>query len=492
MNVFPPQNQTESDIEIESLRRQLAEMQAAHAVTQRELKTAREQIEADAQRYGLITESIDDIIAVVDRTGRIMFLSESFHRALGEPEAALVGTNVWACIHADDVACVRAAYQRLARSGESEAFEWRFRHQDNNYEWMQTTAHLLRDAEQSGSVLSRTRSIESRKRVELELEESRARYRMLTETMFDVAYTFNVTSEGRFELEWISTSDTMVSGYSLAELESRGGWYSLVYPPDEPLVALHRDRLLKGQDSRIEYRIVPKAGDISWLTVYSRPITDTAGRTIRIYGAAQDITARREAEEEARRNAARYKTLLDNLPDVVFRYDLNLRRVYISPIVLAATGLPEAELLGQPLGKGTQCPPDVVTDLRKRMEQVIQTRQRQEFELTLERENGPQTLHYRLVPEIENGSVQSVLSIARDVTEQKRAEAARREWERKGQEAQRWESLGVMAGGIAHDFNNLLMGILGNVGLARMELAESASPHESLDKSSRLPSAQPT
>jgi signal transduction histidine kinase len=42
--------------------------------------------------------------------------------------------------------------------------------------------------------------------------------------------------------------------------------------------------------------------------------------------------------------------------------------------------------------------------------------------------------------------------------------------EQRMQETQKLESLGVLAGGIAHDFNNLLVGVLGNIGLARMEL----------------------
>ena len=53
--------------------------------------------------------------------------------------------------------------------------------------------------------------------------------------------------------------------------------------------------------------------------------------------------------------------------------------------------------------------------------------------------------------------------IVRDISERKRSEAALRE-------AQKLESLGVLAGGIAHDFNNLLVGVIGNAGLALEEL----------------------
>jgi nitrogen-specific signal transduction histidine kinase/CheY-like chemotaxis protein len=53
-----------------------------------------------------------------------------------------------------------------------------------------------------------------------------------------------------------------------------------------------------------------------------------------------------------------------------------------------------------------------------------------------------------------------------DVTGRRNAEAERLTFERRMQQTQKLESLGVLAGGIAHDFNNLLMVILGNTDLA--------------------------
>lgn len=72
------------------------------------------------------------------------------------------------------------------------------------------------------------------------------------------------------------------------------------------------------------------------------------------------------------------------------------------------------------------------------------------------------------------GRIVGVSASARDISARKQAEAQRREMDRKLQETQKLESLGVLAGGIAHDFNNLLAGILGNASLARAELPASS------------------
>ncbi|MCS6841503.1 MAG: PAS domain S-box protein [Roseiflexus sp.] len=64
-----------------------------------------------------------------------------------------------------------------------------------------------------------------------------------------------------------------------------------------------------------------------------------------------------------------------------------------------------------------------------------------------------------------------------DVTEQKRAEAERLDIERRLQQTQKLESLGLLARGVAHDFNNLLMAIMGNLDLASLTLARSSSAY---------------
>ena len=76
------------------------------------------------------------------------------------------------------------------------------------------------------------------------------------------------------------------------------------------------------------------------------------------------------------------------------------------------------------------------------------------------------SLHTTKIPfTSEAGNVPSVLGVSVDVTELEQLQAQMLH-------VQKLESLGVLAGGIAHDFNNLLAGVLGNAGLAALELGE--------------------
>ena len=80
------------------------------------------------------------------------------------------------------------------------------------------------------------------------------------------------------------------------------------------------------------------------------------------------------------------------------------------------------------------------------------------------------------------GRAVRLVGSVQDVTERRSAEEQRQTMERKFQETQKLESLGVLAGGIAHDFNNLLTGILGNACLARMDLPPESPLHSSLEQ----------
>jgi PAS domain S-box-containing protein len=80
----------------------------------------------------------------------------------------------------------------------------------------------------------------------------------------------------------------------------------------------------------------------------------------------------------------------------------------------------------------------------------------------------------------ERGTITHYEGYVLDITDRRRAEADRRDLEARMHQAQKLESLGVLAGGIAHDFNNLLVGVLGNAALALAEATPGSALHDAL------------
>jgi PAS domain S-box-containing protein len=83
------------------------------------------------------------------------------------------------------------------------------------------------------------------------------------------------------------------------------------------------------------------------------------------------------------------------------------------------------------------------------------------------------------------GEVTHWVSVERDTTARREAEATRRNLEAQVREAQKMEAVGTLAGGIAHDFNNILGAILGNVALARREMEADDPAQPRLEQISR-------
>src|SRR3989454_81763 len=99
---------------------------------------------------------------------------------------------------------------------------------------------------------------------------------------------------------------------------------------------------------------------------------------------------------------------------------------------------------------------------------------------------GDATFECRLMPIADDrGGPAGIIGLAIDVSERKQAEDGRLALERRLLEAQKLESLGVLAGGIAHDFNNLLVSVLGNASLALGELPSHAPACEALRRIER-------
>jgi PAS domain S-box-containing protein len=129
----------------------------------------------------------------------------------------------------------------------------------------------------------------------------------------------------------------------------------------------------------------------------------------------------------AARSTSSFRALVENAPEVIVRFDNDLRVAYVNPAIERVTGTAAESLVGKPcrdLGILEALLPAWELVLR----QVWRTGREQSFEFTARTPLGERVFDSRIVPELGGkGEVQSVFSISRDITEQRWAEAERSE-----------------------------------------------------------------
>ncbi len=122
-----------------------------------------------------------------------------------------------------------------------------------------------------------------------------------------------------------------------------------------------------------------------------------------------------------------FRTLVENLPDMIARFDSNLRHLYISPAVELVTGRPPAQFTGR-TNREAGMPGEFCERLDTALRSVFASGRPGQIELELSAPEGDRHFDCRLVPELEPGNgIVSVLSVARDVTDRWLAHQAERE-----------------------------------------------------------------
>ena len=139
----------------------------------------------------------------------------------------------------------------------------------------------------------------ARKRSEVTLRASEARYRAISQLIFAYAYAFRVESDGALMLEWMTESVAEVTGFTLPEIKAHG-WRRLIYPDDLLRVEQQlQHTAATGQSTDSEYRFVTKSGNIRWLRSHTQAIWgETQTRVVQILGAAHDITEHKQAQTQ--------------------------------------------------------------------------------------------------------------------------------------------------------------------------------------------------
>lgn len=252
------------------------------------------------------------------------------------------------------------------------------------------------------------------------MSESEAKFRAVSETASCAIYIHDSK-----KIVYVNRASEELSGYTRDELAAID-MYSLVHPDDIAMVKARAEARFRGEPTpeRYEYRIVRRDGSIAWVD-FTATLIDFAGKKS-LLATAFDVTERKLAQEQLQTRELEARTLLQNIPDVVSRFDRDLRYRYISPQAERLMGIPPSEYVGKTFEE-LGMPSHLIEGFSKAVKSIFETGRPETIEFARETALGTRHFVGTGVPELtRDGKVESVLTITRDVTEQRSAQDALR------------------------------------------------------------------
>ena len=102
------------------------------------------------------------------------------------------------------------------------------------------------------------------KEVQTQLHRQEERYRLISSTLSDYAYSFRIDAEGRAFPEWSTKAFEMIANYR-AEEEITDNWAKVVHPDDAHVTQERWKRMIHGERDISEFRVVTARGNVRWM-----------------------------------------------------------------------------------------------------------------------------------------------------------------------------------------------------------------------------------
>lgn len=262
------------------------------------------------ERFRSIFEQATVGIAQLDTEGQIAQVNQRCAEIFGYRREELAGQRWFDLLEpGTDLDDLSDRWQRLATGRLAAlAHEKRYRRQNGAAVWIALSLSAM-SAVPDGhrSLLAIVQDISDRKQTEAALQASEEKYRSVVEGIREVIFQTNRANEWTF----LNPAWTEITGYGVAESYGRR-LVEYLHPEDKEICQERLAALLENRNAfcRQEIRFCTKGGWVRWLEMAVKPLRDRFGRAIGTTGTLNDVTDRKEAEDQLR-------TVIDTVPGLV-------------------------------------------------------------------------------------------------------------------------------------------------------------------------------
>lgn len=372
-------------------------------------------------RHRKIVEDQSELISLARPDGTLTYVNPAYARQFDTTAAALTGQNLFDHIEPAHRGHVRSLIDKVLASGAPAYGENQMQLPDGQQIWVAWTNSVQASADGTKQLHSVGRDITRQKEAEVALRESEEFLRRTGRLAgvggweVDLASGNVQWSEQVRELHEVDDDfvPTMESGLAFFDTSAR-----------EEIAQALRAAQRDGTPFDLEVPMTTAKGRQRCLRIVGDAQRDEGGQPMRLIGALQDITERKELENKLRESERFIREITDNLPVAIAYVDLQGRYQFVNKVHVRRFGRPREDILGKTRQELTDTPLDGARD---KVSAVLRG-EPQRFVVEEQIGSEARILDAQMVPaRDQHGTINGFYATGVDITDLKKTEARLRE-----------------------------------------------------------------
>lgn len=219
-------------------------------------------------KYRTLIENLFDVVMIINLKGNIEFVSPQIETIFGYDKENLLGHGIFEFIHPKDLPKVKNKFKKLLMRKERLSAEYRARKNDGEYIWVRSKSKVVNFGNKK-SILGTMRNIDEKKRALTKLEETKEKYKDITELLPDMIYEANRAKR----ITYLNSAGYEMLHYNKKDLREGISLIDIIDDSHKEKGRKNIKKLLNGEDIEPhKYLMVRSDGSTFYAWVNSKPI----------------------------------------------------------------------------------------------------------------------------------------------------------------------------------------------------------------------------
>ncbi len=293
-----------------------------------------------------LADSAPFMIWIADLDGSLIYFNKLWLNFTGKSLEQEKGDGWTKSIHPDDLDYCYSTYKKNFDKKTEYIMEYRLKRFDNEYLWiLEKGVPFFTGKGKFSGFMGSCFDVDSLKKAEETLKENEELHKNLVESLTEGVIISDIYDRVIFANKRLCE----MTGYSLDEIIGNYT-YKLFFAQKDWGKVLQKTKLrYSGKSDRYEIEILKKDKSSFWADISGSPYKNSKGEIIGTIGALSDITENKEARKILEKSEKKYRSVVEQVREVIFQTDAEGRISFINPFWTEITGYTNEETLGKNL-----------------------------------------------------------------------------------------------------------------------------------------------